>query len=160
MRPPVLMDVEPGAVLAALRATGARRLVHGHTHRPAVHRLNLDGQSAERIVLAGFSQGCAITLGAGLRCSRRLAGLVGMSGYLPLANTLAAERKPTKRSPAAPFMTSTLQQEAGRKLRFSAQRTMSAAQRLYEGGHITLICLDDPKVIVQGAVHDDELKRA
>jgi phospholipase/carboxylesterase len=50
------------------------------------------GMAAERIVLAGFSQGSAITLGAGLRFGRRLAGLVGMSGYLPLADMLEAER--------------------------------------------------------------------
>lgn len=49
------------------------------------------GVPAARIVLAGFSQGCAITLGAGLRYRQRLAGLVGMSGYLPLASTTAAE---------------------------------------------------------------------
>ncbi|MBL8359423.1 MAG: prolyl oligopeptidase family serine peptidase [Rubrivivax sp.] len=50
------------------------------------------GVPARRIVLAGFSQGCAVTLGAGLRCPHRLAGLAGMSGYLPLASALAAER--------------------------------------------------------------------
>ncbi len=50
------------------------------------------GIPASRIVLAGFSQGCAITLGAGLRFGQRLAGLVGMSGYLPLAASTAAER--------------------------------------------------------------------
>lgn len=50
------------------------------------------GVPASRIVLAGFSQGCAITLGAGLRYRERLAGLVGMSGYLPLASATAAER--------------------------------------------------------------------
>ncbi|MFT3822244.1 MAG: alpha/beta hydrolase fold domain-containing protein [Rubrivivax sp.] len=50
------------------------------------------GVPARRIVLAGFSQGCAIALGAGLRCPQRLAGLVGMSGYLPLAASTAAER--------------------------------------------------------------------
>ena len=50
------------------------------------------GIPASRIVLAGFSQGCAITLGAGLRFGQRLAGLVGMSGYLPIATTTAAER--------------------------------------------------------------------
>jgi phospholipase/carboxylesterase len=50
------------------------------------------GISARRIVLAGFSQGCAIALGAGLRFRERLAGIVGMSGYLPLAATTAAER--------------------------------------------------------------------
>ena len=50
------------------------------------------GMPARRIVLAGFSQGCAITLGAGLRCPHRLAGLAGLSGYLPLPGALAAER--------------------------------------------------------------------
>ena len=45
----------------------------------------------------------------------------------------AVEKKPGKRSPAPPFTTSTLQQEAARKLGFSAQRTMQAAQKLYEG---------------------------
>jgi phospholipase/carboxylesterase len=51
------------------------------------------GVPAHRIVLGGFSQGCAVTLGAGLRYPERLAGLVGMSGYLPLASTTAAERR-------------------------------------------------------------------
>ncbi len=50
------------------------------------------GVPAERIILAGFSQGCAVTLGAGLRYPQRLAGLVGMSGYLPLATHTADER--------------------------------------------------------------------
>ena len=50
--------------------------------------------------------------------------------------------KPFRRSPAAPFMTSTLQQEAGRKLRFSAQRAMQVAQRLYEQGCITYMRTD------------------
>ena len=49
------------------------------------------GVPAERIVLAGFSQGCAMTLGAGLRYGQRLAGLAGLSGYLPLAASTAAE---------------------------------------------------------------------
>lgn len=51
------------------------------------------GVPAHKIVLGGFSQGCAITLGAGLRYGQRLAGLVGLSGYLPLASSTAAERK-------------------------------------------------------------------
>jgi phospholipase/carboxylesterase len=45
-----------------------------------------------RIVLGGFSQGCAMTLLAGLRAPQRLAGLLGMSGWLPLAATTAVER--------------------------------------------------------------------
>jgi DNA topoisomerase-1 len=50
--------------------------------------------------------------------------------------------KPTTRRPSAPFMTSTLQQEASRKLRWGAQRTMRAAQGLYENGHITYMRTD------------------
>ena len=50
------------------------------------------GIAAKRIVLAGFSQGSAITLLTGLRFGERLAGLVGLSGYLPLAEKTVAER--------------------------------------------------------------------
>jgi len=50
------------------------------------------GIPAHRIVLMGFSQGCAMTLLTGLRYPERLAGLVALSGYLPLAATTAAER--------------------------------------------------------------------
>ncbi len=54
----------------------------------------------------------------------------------------SVERKPSTRKPYPPFRTSTLQQEAGRKLRFGARRTMSAAQRLYESGYITYMRTD------------------
>ncbi len=54
----------------------------------------------------------------------------------------AVSERPFRRSPAAPFMTSTLQQEAGRKLRLSAQRAMQVAQRLYEQGWITYMRTD------------------
>jgi phospholipase/carboxylesterase len=50
------------------------------------------GVPASRIVLMGFSQGCAMTLMTGLRHADRLAGLVGLSGYLPLAAQTASER--------------------------------------------------------------------
>lgn len=50
------------------------------------------GIAPEAIVLAGFSQGCAIALHTGLRHGKRLAGIVALSGYLPLADKLAAER--------------------------------------------------------------------
>ncbi|WP_370181418.1 type I DNA topoisomerase [Rhodococcus wratislaviensis] len=54
----------------------------------------------------------------------------------------SAESKPYTRKPYAPFMTSTLQQEAGRKLRFTSERTMRIAQRLYENGYITYMRTD------------------
>jgi DNA topoisomerase-1 len=54
----------------------------------------------------------------------------------------SVSERPFRRSPAAPFITSTLQQEAGRKLRFGAQRTMQVAQRLYEQGWITYMRTD------------------
>jgi DNA topoisomerase-1 len=54
----------------------------------------------------------------------------------------SVESKPYTRRPAAPFTTSTLQQEAGRKLRFSARQTMSVAQGLYENGYITYMRTD------------------
>ena len=52
------------------------------------------------------------------------------------------QKKPLKRSPATPFTTSTLQQEAARKLGFSVSQTMMVAQRLYESGHITYMRTD------------------
>ncbi|TDV40675.1 type I DNA topoisomerase [Actinophytocola oryzae] len=54
----------------------------------------------------------------------------------------SVEEKPYTRRPYAPFMTSTLQQEAGRKLRFGSDRTMRVAQRLYENGYITYMRTD------------------
>ncbi len=70
--------------------------------------------------------------------ARRLAdGLTGAS-----LTVSSVEEKPYTRRPYAPFMTSTLQQEAGRKLRFSADRAMRIAQRLYENGYITYMRTD------------------
>jgi len=55
------------------------------------------GMPANRIVLAGFSQGCAMSLLTGLRHKERLAGILGMSGYLPLAETTDKERSDANR---------------------------------------------------------------
>ncbi|HEY7929175.1 MAG TPA: UDP-2,3-diacylglucosamine diphosphatase [Steroidobacteraceae bacterium] len=51
-----ITDVDEEAVLAAMRACGVRSLVHGHTHRPAVHELRLDGERARRIVLGAWHE--------------------------------------------------------------------------------------------------------
>ena len=61
--------------------------------------------------------------------------------------------KPAKRSPSAPFTTSTLQQEAGRKLGYSVSRTMRVAQSLYESGHITYMRTDSVS-LSQTAIED------
>jgi DNA topoisomerase I len=71
-------------------------------------------------------------------------GARGLAGRLDGARfaVAAADEKPYRRRPAAPFRTATLQQEASRKLRFSAQTTMRVAQRLYESGYITYMRTD------------------
>jgi UDP-2,3-diacylglucosamine hydrolase len=55
---PNIMDVNGAAVAAAFRAAGVQRIVHGHTHRPGIHQLEIDGKARERIVLgAWYEQG-------------------------------------------------------------------------------------------------------
>jgi UDP-2,3-diacylglucosamine hydrolase len=58
-----IMDVNTGAVADVMRAAGVTRLIHGHTHRPAVHSFDLDGHTAERIVLGDwYEQGSALQI--------------------------------------------------------------------------------------------------
>ncbi|HSJ85207.1 MAG TPA: type I DNA topoisomerase [Acidimicrobiia bacterium] len=85
-----------------------------------------DGKPKKDILI--LDQAEATTLGEGLLDSR--------------FEVTSVEEKPFKRSPYPPFRTSTLQQEASRKLRFSSSRTMSVAQRLYENGYITYMRTD------------------
>jgi phospholipase/carboxylesterase len=56
------------------------------------------GISADKIILAGFSQGCAMTLQTGLRFPQKLAGLMCLSGYLPIHNTVTAEHHPANKA--------------------------------------------------------------
>ncbi len=70
--------------------------------------------------------------------ARRLTGALAGAAL----EVASVEEKPYTRKPYAPFMTSTLQQEAGRKLRFGSDRTMRTAQRLYENGYITYMRTD------------------
>jgi len=70
-------------------------------------------------------------------------------------------KKPAKKSPAPPFTTSTLQQEAARKLYFSVSKTMNMAQRLYEAGHITYMRTDSVSLSSQAKERaEDEIKSA
>ncbi|WP_175935737.1 type I DNA topoisomerase [Corynebacterium sp. Marseille-P4321] len=75
--------------------------------------------------------------------------LVDGLGTAPM-QVSGVEEKPYSRKPYAPFMTSTLQQEAGRKLHFTSARTMRIAQRLYENGHITYMRTDSTSLSKQG----------
>jgi UDP-2,3-diacylglucosamine hydrolase len=64
MRTPI-MDVDPTAVLEALRRGGCDLLIHGHTHRPGIHRIELDGRRATRVVLGDwYDQGSCLQLNA------------------------------------------------------------------------------------------------
>jgi DNA topoisomerase-1 len=72
--------------------------------------------------------------------ARARALAAGLDGQVLVVSSMT--HKPYRRSPRAPFITSTLQQEAGRKLRFSSKRTMSVAQSLYEEGWITYMRTD------------------
>ncbi|MDQ1583734.1 MAG: topoisomerase, partial [Microbacteriaceae bacterium] len=81
------------------------------------------------------------------------AGARALTAAVALPSTIVSvakvESKPYSRRPAAPFTTSTLQQEAARKLRFSARQTMSVAQSLYENGYITYMRTDSPSLSQQ-----------
>jgi len=63
-KPAEIMDVNAAAVAQTMRAAGVHQLIHGHTHRPAIHEFELDGEPARRIVLGDW-----YTQGSVLRCS-------------------------------------------------------------------------------------------
>lgn len=90
-----------------------------------------DGQLKKPLEVLHLNEGTAKAL------ADVLSGL-GAGG----AKVLSVEQKPYKRRPAAPFTTSTLQQEAGRKLRWNSRDTMRTAQSLYENGYITYMRTD------------------
>ena len=104
---------------ATLLQVGERRVATGKD-------FGADGKPKKDILI--LDQAEATTLGEGLLDSS--------------FEVTSVEEKPYKRSPYPPFRTSTLQQEASRKLRFSSSRTMSVAQRLYENGYITYMRTD------------------
>ena len=115
---------EAGSFIATLVALDGRRIAQGRDFAPTGELrsaangdaiLHLDGQAA-----AG------------------LADRLRSSAF----SVKSVERKPYRRAPYAPFRTTTLQQEASRKLGFSAKYTMQVAQKLYENGHITYMRTD------------------
>jgi len=105
---------------AALVSVDGRRVAQGRDFAPtgelkSAEVLHLDGEAAAA-----------------------LADRLGDASF----SVSSVERKPYRRSPYAPFRTTTLQQEASRKLGFSSKYAMSVAQRLYENGHITYMRTD------------------
>jgi DNA topoisomerase I len=116
----IVATFEPGAFSARLAALDGKRVAQG---RDFDRQGNLRGTDAVQLA-EDDARGLAAALeGAAFAVS-------------------SVEEKPYTRRPAAPFMTSTLQQEASRKLRLSSQQTMRVAQRLYENGYITYMRTD------------------
>jgi DNA topoisomerase-1 len=116
----IVATFEPGAFDARLSAVDGRRIAQGR---------DFDQQGALRTP-------DAVQLGED--DARSLAASLEGSTF----SVSSVEEKPYTRRPAPPFMTSTLQQEASRKLRLSSQQTMRVAQRLYENGYITYMRTD------------------
>ncbi|HIA27565.1 MAG TPA: type I DNA topoisomerase [Planctomycetes bacterium] len=109
---------------ARLHSLGDETLASGRDFDPETGRLKDGGSSSRKLLSAKGAR-------------ELLDRLVGSPH-----SVLSTEEKPFTQKPPAPFTTSTLQQEAGRKLSFDAKRTMRAAQRLYELGHITYMRTD------------------
>ena len=111
---------DPGAFTARLAALDGRRVAQGRD-------FGQDGKlRADDAVSLGEEE------------ARGLAAALEGAAFA----VASVEEKPYRRRPAAPFMTSTLQQEASRKLRLSSQQTMRVAQRLYDNGFITYMRTD------------------
>ena len=113
---------DPSTLTARLSAVDGRRIAQGRDFGP-------DGQ---------LKQGSAQTLHLDETNARALAAALADSTFA----VRSVESKPYRRSPYAPFRTTTLQQEASRKLGFGAKATMQVAQKLYENGFITYIRTD------------------
>ncbi|AEI10363.1 DNA topoisomerase I [Corynebacterium resistens DSM 45100] len=121
------LDGEPNSFEARLATVGGKRVAQGRD-------FNDDGQlKSEAVVLDGGSANALAT------------DLTGSD-----MQVTGVEEKPYTRRPYPPFMTSTLQQEAARKLRFTSERTMRIAQRLYENGHITYMRTDSTTLSQSG----------
>ncbi len=110
---------DPGPFRARLVAVNGRRVAQGRDFGP-------DGSLRDAVLHLDEAT------------ARGLAERLSGSSFV----VLSADERPYTRRPSPPFITSTLQQEASRKLRFSAQTTMRVAQRLYERGYITYVRTD------------------
>jgi DNA topoisomerase-1 len=117
----LLATLDPGAFESRLVAVDGARVAQGKDFAPTTGELRESG-------VVHLDEERARSLGASLEGAAFAVRSV--------------DERPYRRKPAAPFRTATLQQEASRKLRFSAQTTMRVAQRLYESGYITYMRTD------------------
>jgi len=113
---------------ATLVALDGRRIAQGRDFTPAGELRSAGADEPQALPVLHLDGATAASL------ADRLTGAA--------FSVKTVERKPYRRSPYAPFRTTTLQQEASRKLGFSAKYTMAVAQRLYENGHITYMRTD------------------
>jgi DNA topoisomerase-1 len=116
----LLATFDPGLFEARLVALDGARVAQGRDFTPSGM---LSGQSVTRL---------------DEKAARSLAARLDDASF----SVRSVDERPYRRKPAAPFRTATLQQEASRKLRYSAQTTMRVAQRLYEAGYITYMRTD------------------
>lgn len=77
-KPMEIMDVTPAAIDAALHAAGLATMIHGHTHRPAVHRWTLDGRAVERWVLPDWNFDAPVVRGGYIACTCRGLGSIAL----------------------------------------------------------------------------------
>src|SRR5215471_9237836 len=125
-----------------LAAVDGRRVAQGRDFSSAGELRNSDLLYLEGAVPAGAA-GAAVNGHSPAGATHRMSAPALAERLTGVPFTVkSVERKPYRRSPYAPFRTTTLQQEASRKLGFSAKYTMSTAQRLYENGHITYMRTD------------------
>ncbi|HEU5207367.1 MAG TPA: type I DNA topoisomerase [Gaiellaceae bacterium] len=117
----LLATFDPGSFEARLVSVGGERVAQGRDFEPTTGDMREAG-----VVRLDEAR------------ARALAENLAESSF----NVRSVDERPYRRKPAAPFRTATLQQEASRKLRFSAQTTMRVAQRLYESGYITYMRTD------------------
>jgi len=132
-------DADVSSFPAALVAVDGRRVAQGRDFAPSGELRNPDALYLYGTPSSPADQAQPAPPGVVHRLSAaELADRLQSADF----SVKSVERKPYRRSPYAPFRTTTLQQEASRKLGFSAKYTMSVAQRLYENGHITYIRTD------------------
>lgn len=129
--PAARLDGDPASFQAKLATVGGQRIAQGRDFK-------------DDATLKSSKSGTPLVLDE-QRAKQLASGIKGEE--LHVANV---EEKPYTRRPYPPFMTSTLQQEAGRKLRFTSERTMRIAQRLYENGYITYMRTDSTTLSTAG----------